>query len=148
MLIPGPAAQTSAAARYRRHSLPVSLRSSLLPAAARPIAVPSLSGEHVWQRCSPAQIQSVGTTIFLESIVASFTDLAQADRLNRNLFFSGVLAGVLGALAIEIFNGTFDVLEARRRTRRDEEDQRPDPTPEPPPSEPDDEVDRDQLRLF
>jgi hypothetical protein len=82
--------------------------------------------------------------------IARFTDLHETVRVNRNTFFAGVFAGVLGALAIEIFNVTFDVAEhwsARRRTRRDEQEQRPEPTPDPPPA-PDDEVDRDQLPLF
>jgi hypothetical protein len=93
--------------------------------------------------------------IEIDSVAADYIDILKRDSITRNLFVSGVFAGILGALAIEIFNGTygtFDVAEhwsARRRTRRDEQEQRPEPEPTPdPPPPPDDEVDRDQLPLF
>jgi hypothetical protein len=79
------------------------------------------------------------------------TDLEGSAALSRRLFFAGVFAAILGALAIELLNGTFDVAEhwsARHRTGRDEQEQRPEPNPKPPDPDPDDDVGRDQLPLF
>jgi hypothetical protein len=89
-----------------------------------------------WQDCSPETPESMASaeTIFITNAKIGLNDTKKSATSSRNFFFAGVFAGVLGALAIEIFNGTFDVAEhwsARRRARRDEQEQRPEPTPDP-----------------
>jgi hypothetical protein len=59
----------------------------------------------------------------------ALNDINESAAIGRNLFFAGVVAGVLGALGIEIFNGIFDVIEARRGGRDEQEDEPYDPGP-------------------
>jgi hypothetical protein len=64
---------------------------------------------------------------------AQLTDTSQAAAISKRLFFAGIFLGLLGALIVEIIGSAFDVAEhwsARRRTRRDE-DQQPEPDDEP-----------------
>jgi hypothetical protein len=95
-----------------------------------------------WQNCSAAAtVRTIGDTPAIAHYIQSgplsisLIDLAQNDHVSRNLFFAGVFAGILGAMAIEIFNGVFDVIESRSARRQiqddDEGDNSDPPQPEP-----------------
>jgi hypothetical protein len=99
-----------------------------------------------WPNCVAASWGG-NYVLYQPSLSIDLTDNLQSDQLSRNIFFAGAFAGILGALAIEIINGGFDLAEAVAARRRadgvdeevapvDEQDDLPDAAEDPDPWSP------------
>jgi hypothetical protein len=83
---------------------------------------PGVTQRIVWSRCvSDASALSTPKSGWLAShspVTARAIDLPEVANMQRNLFFAGAFAGVLGGLAIEIVASTFDAVEETRQRRK------------------------------